>query len=97
MIILFTLIYFFNYYEINRKYVMFVRFNKKYIYHYNDVVYIDEKQSEKRHVVCFYTNKGHTRYLIFDRKNVLYPTMLKHCQNRLTSEKFKEKYPNVAL
>ena len=85
------------YYEVNKKYVEVTKYGKKNIYNYSDVVYIDEEQSEKKKVVCFYTNKGHCRYITFDRKGLLYKTMLANCKNRISKEEFQINYPNVKL
>ena len=83
------------YYEVNKKYVIVSKYGKKLMYNYADVVYIDEKLSEKKKVVHFYTNKGHTRYLVFDRQGLLYKTMLHNCKNRISEEEFHQTYPNV--
>ena len=66
-------------------------------YHYNDVVYIDKAQSEKKRILCFYTNKGHVRYLPFDGDGEIYKVMVKRCNNLLSEEDFKTRYPNVKL
>ena len=68
-----------NYYEVFRKYVVVHKGFRKLIYYYSDVVYIDEALSEKKKMIHFYTRQGHTRYLYFDKKNLLYPTMLQAC------------------
>lgn len=86
-----------SYYEINKNYVIVQKGMQKLIYNYSDVVYIDEKQSEKSKMVCFYTKQGHCRYLMFDSKGILYKTMLANCKNRLSDEDFKAKYPKVKL
>lgn len=85
------------YYEVNKKYVLVVKYRKKTLYNFADVVYIDEEKSVKHKSVHFFTNKGHVRYLTFDRKDVLYPTMLAHCKNRISKEEFIENYPKVKL
>ena len=82
-------------YEINRKYVIVHKGRKQLIYYYNDVVYIDEEKSEKKKMIHFYTKQGHVRYLTFDKKGLLYPTMLENCKNRLTKEEFERRYPKV--
>ena len=86
-----------NFYVIESKYLVAVRGFKNMYYHYNDVVYIDKAQSEKKRVLCFYTNKEHVRYLPFDKNGEIYKTMLKRCHNLLDDEQFKAKYPNVKL
>ena len=83
------------YYEVNRKYVMVVKYKKELIYNYADVVYINEELSEKKKTVCFYTNKGDVRYLTFDRQGLLYKTMLANCKNRISKEEFASMYPNI--
>lgn len=86
-----------NFYVIENKYLVAVRGFKNMYYHYSDVVYIDKAQSEKKRVLCFYTNKGHVRYLPFDKNGEIYKAMIKKCHNLLDDEQFKAKYPNVKL
>lgn len=96
-IILFVVTLLTSYYEIYRKYVVVHRGMKKLIYYYADVVYIDEEKSEKKKNIHFFTRQGHARYLLYDSKGILYKTMIANCKNRISSEEFKEKYPNVKL
>ena len=86
-----------NFYVIESKYLVAVRGFKEMYYYYNDVVYIDKAQSEKRKVLCFFTNKGHTRYLPFDKDGEIYKAMLKKCHNLLDEETFERQYPNIKL
>ena len=86
-----------NFYVIESKYLVVVKVNKEMYYHYADVVYIDKEQTERRKVLCFYTNKGHTRYLPFDKGGKIYTTFLNKCHNLLTEEDFKAQYPNVKI
>lgn len=86
-----------NFYVIENKYLVQVRAFKESYYHYNDVVYIDKEQSEKKRTLVFYTNKGHVRYLAFDRNGEIYQVMLKKCNNLLSKEEFKKRYPNVKM
>ena len=94
-LILFT--FFFSYYEVYKKYVTVIRFRKKLIYYYSDVVYIDERQYEKGRTIAFYTKQGHVRYLMGDKKGVLFKAMIANCQNRLSEEDFRIKYPQVKI
>ena len=66
-------------------------------YYYNDVVYIDEAQTEKRRVLCFATNKGHARYLPFDKYGEIYKAFKNKCHNLLSQEEFRIRYPNIKL
>ena len=86
-----------NFYVIESKYLVVVKGRKEMYYYYGDVVYIDKAQSEKRRVLTFYTNKGHSRYLPFDKDGKIYSTMVNKCHNLLSEEEFHTKYPNVKL
>ncbi len=86
-----------NFYVIESKYLVVVKGRKEMYYYYGDVVYIDKVQSEKRRVLTFYTNKGHSRYLPFDKDGKIYSTMINKCHNLLSEEEFHTKYPNVKL
>ena len=86
-----------NFYVIEKKYLVVVKGYKNMFYNYEDVVYIDKAQSEKKRVLAFVTNKGHTRYLPFDKEGKIYTTMCNKCHNLLSEEEFKEKYPKVNL
>ena len=86
-----------NYYILHKKYVIVRKYNKELIYNFSEIIYIDERQSEKHKMICFVTNKLHTRYLTFDKEGLLYKTMLEKCSNRLDEETFKNKYPEIKL
>lgn len=87
----------FSYYEVFKKYVAVHRAGKTLIYYYSDVVYIDEVQYQKHKLIAFYTKQGHPRYLMGDKKDILFNTMQQNCKNRLSSEDFAIKYPKVKL
>ena len=86
-----------NFYVIESNYLVTVKGYKEMYYNYKDVVYIDKAQSEKKKVLCFYTNKGHVRYLPFDKDGKIYETMCNKCRNLLSDEEFHIQYPNVNL
>ena len=86
-----------NFYVIESKYLVTVRGFKEMYYYYTDVVYIDKAQSERRKILCFYTSKGHTRYLPFDKEGKIYATMCNKCHNLLSDEEFRSKYPDVKI
>lgn len=86
-----------NFYVIESKYLVVVKGTKEMQYFYNDVVYIDNEQSEKRKVLCFFTNKGHARYLPFDKEGKIYKTFCNKCHNLLSKEEFMMRYPNNKL
>ena len=86
-----------NFYVIESKYLVVVKGTKEMYYYYTDVVYIDKAQTEKRKVLCFATNKGHARYLPFDKEGKIYEAFKNKCHNLLSEEDFKIKYPNIKL
>lgn len=66
-------------------------------YYYTDIVFIDKEQSLRRKILCFYTNKGHARYLPFDKEGKIYETFINKCHNVLDKEDFANKYPNIKI
>ncbi|MBR0295696.1 MAG: hypothetical protein IJQ67_07375 [Bacilli bacterium] len=86
-----------NYYILSKKYVTVKRYTKELIYYFADVIYIDEEKSTKKKMIHFYTRQGHPRYLNFDRKGILYQTMLEKCENRMSKEEFERTHPDVKL
>ena len=86
-----------NFYVIESKYLVQVRAFKEAYYHYNDVVYIDKEQAEKKRTLAFYTNKGHVKYLPFDRNGEIYKAILKNCNNLIDKEEFKKRYTNFKI
>ena len=86
-----------NFYVIESKHLVVVRAYKEVYYPYNDVVYIDKEQSEKKRTVCFMLNNGATRYLPFDKEGLIYKEMCKKCKNLLSKEDFEKHFPKVKL
>ncbi len=83
------------YYILSKKDLTVVRFKKRIVYTFSDVIYIDEELSKKKKMVCFFTKFGHKRYITFDQENKILPMMLKQCKNLQTKEEFEINYPNV--
>ena len=96
-IIMFVLAWTRNFYVIESKFLVHVKGTKEMYYHYKDVVYIDKAQSEKKRVLTFYTNKGHARYLPFDKEGKIYQAMCNKCHDLLSDEEFRSQYPTVKL
>ncbi len=94
-VVVFTFV--FSYYVVYKKYVEVKRLGKTLVYYYSDVVYIDESQYSKNKTIAFFTRQGHPRYLIGDKKDILYTTMIQNCKNRVTPEDFQRLYPKVKL
>lgn len=86
-----------NYYILSKKYVTVIKYNKQIIYNFSEIIYIDEEKSTKTKTITFVTNKGHPRYLTFDRKNILYRVMLEKCTNRISKEELLRRFPKIDL
>lgn len=86
-----------NYYVLHKKYVVVKKYNKELVYNFSEIIYIDEEQSLKKKTIIFATNKGHSRYLIFDKENILFNVMLQKCTNRISKEQLLMKFPKIDL
>ena len=86
-----------NFYVIESKFIVVVKGTKNYVYDYDDVVYIDKEQSERKRVLTFCTNKGSVRYLPYDKEGKIYETFIKKCHNLLDLDEFRNKYPNAKI
>ena len=86
-----------NFYVIEKKCLVVIKGNKEYRYNYDDVVYIDKAQTEKKKNLSFCTKKGHTRYLPFDKEGKIYEAFIKNCHNLLERDEFIKQYPKVDL
>lgn len=86
-----------NFYVIESKYLVAVRGTKNYIYNYEDVVYIEKEQSERKRTLTFCTNQGIVRYLPFDKDGKIYTTFCNKCHNLLDLEEFRRRYPKAKI
>ena len=86
-----------NFYVIEKKYLVVVKGNKEYHYNYDDVVYIDKEQTERKKTLSFCMKEGIARYLPFDKDGKIYATFLNKCHNLMEYQEFRSKYPKVKL
>ena len=86
-----------NYYVLTNSSLVHVRFTKELVYEFNGILYIDEEYTKKHKTLLFYTNKGDSRFLILDKENIIYTTLLNKCKNLLTRDQFHVKFPNIKL
>ncbi|MGM9873826.1 MAG: hypothetical protein ACI31G_02755 [Bacilli bacterium] len=84
-----------THYLVTKKYLQVTRGKKEYIYFYSDIIYIDKEYSEKKKCICFVTNKGHVRYVNFDKEGIVYKTMIEGVKNLISKEEVKEKFPKI--
>ena len=86
-----------QYYELNKKDLTESKFGKKYTYFYSDIIYIDDEQSLKSRVLTFVTKEGRVKYLNFDKEGMIYKVMKSKCQNLITFDELKKKFPNIKV
>ncbi len=85
------------YYIIEKDRLIVKKFNKELIFPYKNIVYIDEEESIKTKIVTMVTNRGDVIYLNFDKKGILFKTLVEKCKNVTTKEEAKRKYPNAKI
>ena len=86
-----------QYYELNKKDITEAKFGKKYTYFYSDIIYIDEEQSKKSKTLCFVTNKGHVKYLTFDKEGKIFEAALSKCKSLISREELERKFPGIKI
>ena len=86
-----------NFYVIEKKSLVVIKGYKETRFDYEDVVYIDKDQSERKRTLTFFTKYGHTKYLPFDKEGKIYDTFLNKCHNLLEEDEFRRKYPNAKI
>lgn len=84
-------------YTVEKKYLEVRRLRKHMFYYYSEIVYIEEEKSRKKKTITFVTNKGHVRYLPYDKEGILLDHLLANCHSLLSKEMLKVKYPSVRL
>ncbi len=85
----------YNYYIIEKKCIIIRKYNKNLYYYFDDIIYIDEEYSKKHKMILFVTNKKDVRYIVFDRKKIVYDTMMNKCKHLLTYEELMAKYGEI--
>ena len=85
-----------TYYEIQGPVFIHSKMGKVVEYSFADIIYIDEEFSEKKKMMRFFTRDGREHLLIFDRKGVLYETMLKKCP-LVSEEEFLRRFTDKKM
>lgn len=86
-----------SYYELTKKGITYHKPGRNLYYGFNMILYIDEKYSEKHHVMLCYTDKGKDLYIVFDTKGKIYEYALKYCENLMTKEEYLRQFPNIRM
>ena len=86
-----------SYYLIDKKGIRYVKPGKDSFYAFDQIIYIDEKYSEKHKVLLAYTNIGKEIVLPFDEQGEIYKAALKNCDKLVSREEFIFRFPNTKV
>lgn len=82
-------------YKAEKKYLEVHRFKKTMYYYYSEIIYIYEEKSRKKKQIIFITNKGHVRYLTYDKDGQLLNTLIEKCQNTVSLDEVRRRFPSI--
>ncbi len=85
-----------TYYVVDKSRIIHVRMGKVFEYNFRDILFIDEKWSEKHKMLLFYDKSGNARYLAFDKKHVIYDYALEY-SHLVSEEEFRNMFPKIKL
>jgi len=85
------------YYEVSRKAIIVHRGTKVLYYYYSDIAYFDEDKARQKKSIAFLTNKGHVRYLPLDKDFILLDTLIENCNNLVSLEEARRRYPGSRI
>ena len=84
------------YYVIEGKELIIYRFTKEIAINFKDIVYIENrKKPTQTFGIC--TGKGNVIYIMPDKNDIVYQTIIDKSKNILNEEEFKKRYPNIKL
>ena len=86
-----------TYFVIQKERIVHVKMNNAFEYRYKDFLYIDEEYSEKHKTMLFYLKDGKERFLAFDKDHKVYDTCLERCENLISKEELKRRFPNLKI
>jgi hypothetical protein len=86
-----------SYYLIEDKKIVQQRYNKQFVYRFDEIIFIDEAWSSRHKTARFVTSHGHLIYLPFDKQGRIYQAMLNRCNNVITLEDVKSRFPHLKL
>ncbi len=86
-----------TYYILEGRNLVHHQINKEYVYDCKDILYVDEEYSQKHKTLCFYLDSGAVRYLIYDKKGLIYDHVMEKAINRISREEFQARFPNTRL
>jgi len=85
-----------TYYIIDKQKIQHFKMGKQYEYRWSEIIYIEQEWSKKHKMLLFYLEDGHSRYLAFDKKGVIWEYAMKYA-HLISNEEFRERFPKVKL
>ncbi len=86
-----------TYFVIQKERIVHVKMNTAFEYRFKDIIYIDEEYSVKHKTMLFYLKDGKERFLAFDKDHKVYDACLERCENLITKEELKRRFPNLKI
>lgn len=86
-----------THYELTKHEIIHHKGNAILYYPFKDIVYIDKTYSERKRSMRFFTSQGDERYLMHDRKRLVYKTMVEKATNVRSLDEFKRQFPKLKL
>ncbi len=85
------------YYVIEKRELVVIKFKRELVYPYSEISYIDQNQKRKNSTITIIMKNGQTIYLIPDKKNQVYESLEKNCDNLLDKQELINKFPHIKL
>lgn len=86
-----------THYELTKHEIVHYKGGAILYYPFKDIIYIDTNYSTKKGSIRFVTNKGDERFLLHDRKRLVYKEMVERCTNLRSKNDINRQFPKLKL
>ncbi len=86
-----------SYYELSKHEIKQRKGGNVLTYPFKDIIFIDEPYSSKKSYVHFVTSKGDERFLLHDKKRIIYNAIVERTTNLKTKEEVNRMFPKLKL
>lgn len=86
-----------GYYEITKHEIKQRKGGNVLTYPFKDIIFIDEPYSSKKSYIHFVTNKGDERFLLHDKKRLVYKAIVERTSNLKTKDEVNRMFPKLKL
>ena len=85
-----------NYYILDKNGIIQHRFNKDYLFRYEDIIYIDHNYTKRKKTLRFITRFGDVRYMLLDKDEAIYEAAKKRVKE-ISTDEFKQLFPRIRI